>query len=251
MTPLLDPRIVLVNKKVNEIANIIAVMSSKGGVGKTVLSTTISLLLADKGFRVGLLDLDITNPSAHIVLGVDPEKIKPIEEKGVIPPEVHGVRFMTIAFYCGENPLPLRGHNIDNVIKEVLAITNWGKLDFLVIDSPPGLSDEVLDILEYISKLKTIIITTPSPLSISATRKLIELIKEANIEILGIIENMAEKPSDTVTSLCSRHAIRYLGNVPYFHELDSLLGNVDRLVKSRFAKHVGQIIQAIIGVIHR
>lgn len=246
MAGAIDPRIQAIRKRLKEVGEIIPVMSPKGGVGKTVIASTIALLLARRKISVGLLDLDVTNPSTHIVLGVDPAGMMPEEEKGVIPPTIHGIKYMTIAFYSKDNPLPLRGAQADDAIKEILAITRWGKIDYLIIDTPPGLSDPVLNVLSYIDGISPIIVVTPSPLSIKSVEKLLLILNETKISSKGIIENMASKPSKNIIEIARKYGVKYLGNIPYITDLDTFIADPEELLKSSFAKNIDAIISRLV-----
>ncbi|MET1160134.1 MAG: Mrp/NBP35 family ATP-binding protein [Thermoprotei archaeon] len=222
-----DPRLLVIPKRLASVNKVLAVMSSKGGVGKTLISVLLSLALREKGFKTGLFDLDFTNPSTHIVLGVKPSDVEPIEEKGIIPREVMGVKYLSIVVYTGDKPTPLRGDAIDDVFRELLAITNWGELDYLVIDTPPGLSDEHLNILTYLGdKLRVVLVSTPSPLSIESTRKLVEVLRDGGYRVLGLVENMC---SNKLTNLSRELGIDYLACIPYVSNLDSMLGSPDAI----------------------
>ncbi|RLI61172.1 MAG: ATP-binding protein, partial [Candidatus Asgardarchaeum californiense] len=118
----MDPRVAIIEHRLNGIKRIIAVASGKGGVGKSVTASLLALILAKRGYHVGLLDLDLYGPSSHIILGIDVDEY-PSEDKGIIPPERHGIRFMSIVYYSKEHPTPLRGEDVTNAIIEVLAIT--------------------------------------------------------------------------------------------------------------------------------
>lgn len=241
----LDPRLMIISKRFSGVKRIIAVMSNKGGVGKTVVATGLALAAVEKGLKTGLLDLDFTNPSTHIALGVDPGKIAPKEEKGIIPPVVHGIKYMTLAFYTGDNPVPLRGRSVDEVFKELLAITRWGELDLLVIDTPPGLGDENLDLLTYLgNKLETVLVATPSRLSITSVEKIIRMLKDANYKINGLVENMSEKL--VLKELCGRHGIRYLGHIPYDSKLENILGDADAFKHTVFYGFIRGILDNIL-----
>ncbi len=237
-----DPRKLLVEERLAKIANVIPVMSPKGGVGKTLISTLIALAIAENNFSVGILDLDITNPSIHVTLNLSLDE-KPLESKGVIPPEVHRIKVMSIAYYTRGRPLPLRGSEITEVVREILAITIWGDLDYLIIDTPPGMSDVHLEILDNVRKAKPLIVTTPHILSINSVRSLLTILKEAEIPVIGLLENMSESPTDAVINLCREFKINYLGNVP----LDSLLslgvGNIPITKKTRAYDSIVKILK--------
>ena len=150
----------IIDKRLENIKRLIAVGGGKGGIGKSLTASTLALTLSKLGYKVGLLDLDFCGPSTHIILGI--KGIYPKEEKGIIPPEIYGIRFMSIIYYAGDNPSPLRGTDISNAIIELLAITQWGELDFLIIDMPPGIGDPILDTIRLIKRVNFLIITTQS-----------------------------------------------------------------------------------------
>ncbi len=243
-----DPRLLVIGKRLAGIKHIVPVMSSKGGVGKTIVASILALLASRKG-SVGLLDLDITNPTTHIVLGIDPARVVPSEEKGVHPPVVHGLKFMSIAYYVGDKPVPLRGREIDDVIRELLAVTIWGQLDYLFIDTPPGVSDEVLDTLSYFINPRPVIVTTPSPLAIESTRRLLVLLRDYSAEVIGVIENMSSTPTGIVKELCSRFNTRYLGYIPFYREVDKLLGSPEKLLETPIAERLKEILDTIDSVL--
>ncbi len=241
-----DPRLLVIEDRLKSVRSIVPVMSSKGGVGKTLVASLLALISVENGLRTGLLDLDITDPSTHIVLGIDPSKIQPVEEKGVIPPKIHGIEFMTITYYSQENPIPLRGFEVDNVIRELLAITRWGELNILFIDTPPGLSDESLDVLTYFRNPKPIVVTTPSPLSIRSVEKLLTVLIEQEIDILGIIENMVlAETSSNIYSLCRKFDVRYIGKISYDPSIDSVLGDIASIKNTLFYKDLKEVFKQI------
>ncbi|MCK5023812.1 MAG: P-loop NTPase, partial [Candidatus Aenigmarchaeota archaeon] len=139
----MDPRLEIIDRRLEKIKKIVAVSGGKGGIGKSSAASTLALMLSKAGHKVGLLDLDFSSPSTHVILGI--EDLYPVEEKGIIPPEIYGIKYMSIIYYTGDNPSPLRGGDISNAIIELLAITRWEELDFLVIDMPPGIGDIALD----------------------------------------------------------------------------------------------------------
>ena len=145
-----DPRISVIPKRLKKIKNIIGIASAKGGVGKTTIASTLALLLAKKEkYRVGLFDLDLHNPSCHVVLGVN--NLEFTEERGIIPPKIHDVYFASILPYVGDNPIPLRGKDISNAIIELITIINWPLLDYLIIDLPPGLGEAFLETMRFMN----------------------------------------------------------------------------------------------------
>jgi ATP-binding protein involved in chromosome partitioning len=184
----MEPRTSVIEKRLKHIRRIIAVASGKGGVGKSLVASSLALHLSQKGYRVGLLDLDLYGPSSHIILGV--KKTFPTEEKGIIPPVVHGISFMSIVYFTEEKPSPFRGIDISNIILELLAITQWGSLDFLIIDMPPGIGDETLDVIRYMKTSEFLVVSSPSKVAMGAVGKLLTILVELKKPVLGVIENM-------------------------------------------------------------
>jgi ATP-binding protein involved in chromosome partitioning len=235
-----DPRIGLIDRRMKGINNIIAVSSGKGGVGKSLIASTIALTLAREGHRVGLFDLDFTSPSTHVILGA--KDLQPEERKGIIPPQVHGFKYMSIVYYSGDYASPLRGADISNALIELLAITRWNNLDFLIIDMPPGISDATLDIVRLIKRVKFLIVTTPSQLAFETVRKLINLLNELKIPIIGVIENMKMKESSFVSQQVEGRGIAFLGETPFDNELEEAIGNVNKLLETGFGKKLAEIV---------
>jgi len=241
-----DPRLAVIDRRLAGVKKVLAIMSSKGGVGKTVIASSLAISLSSRGVKVGLLDLDVTNPTAHVVLGIDLNSVRPVEEKGVIPPKVYGVRFMSVAFFSGDNPLPLRGYEVDSVIREVLAVSLWGDVDVLLIDTPPGMSDESLDTLTYLRRPRVVVVTTPSPLSLRSVERLLTLLNEGGEDVAGVIENMSRTTSRNVEEVLRRFGVKFLGSVPYDPDLDRCLGSVDLLKGTEFYRYVERISRKLL-----
>lgn len=235
-----DPRIGIIDERMKGISNIVAVSSGKGGVGKSLIASTIALTLAREGYRVGLFDLDFTSPSTHVILGV--RDLQPEEKKGIIPPQVHGFKYMSIVYYSGDYVSPLRGADVSNALIELLAITRWNTLDFLIIDMPPGISDATLDIIRLIKETKFLIVTTPSQLAFETVRKLINLLTALKIPIIGVIENMKMKESSFIRQQVKGRGIAFLGEIPFDTELEEAIGNVNKLSETVFSKKIGEIV---------
>ncbi|GAG44776.1 unnamed protein product, partial [marine sediment metagenome] len=117
------------------------------------------------------LDLDLYGPSSHIILGMNDFNF-PKEDKGIIPPKINGINFMSIVYFSEDKPSPFRGVDITNIIIELLAITQWGELDYLIIDMPPGIGNEVLDVIRYIKKSEFLVVSTPSKVAMGTVGKL-------------------------------------------------------------------------------
>jgi len=238
---MVDPRIALINERLKEIDNLIAVSSGKGGVGKSLVASTLALTLARKTLKVGLFDLDFTSPSTHLILDV--ENLTPKEEKGIIPPIVHGIKYMSIVYYSGEYATPLRGEDISNALIELFAITKWGKLDCLVIDMPPGISDATLDLIRLIKRIRFLIVTTPSRLAYETVRKLLNLLKELNVPVLGVMENMKIQDSNFIRKRIEEIGTAYLGEIPFDKRLEEAIGDINKLLRTEFSRKIAEIIE--------
>jgi ATP-binding protein involved in chromosome partitioning len=234
-----DPRLAVIERRFEDVGKVIAVSSGKGGVGKSMVATCLALNLREQGYNVGLLDLDFTSPATHVILGV--EGLYPEEDYGIIPPLAHGLRYMSITHYSLDEPAPLRGVDVSNAIIELLAITKWGELDYLVVDMPPGIGDATLDTIRLIPKLEFLIVSTPSVVAYQSVRRMLVLLKELGIPINGVIENMVMKPSDLVRSDVTELGLKYLGKVPYDEALEETLGDVQKISETCFYKKIGAL----------
>ena len=238
-----DPRTSVIEERMKDVGKIIAVTSGKGGVGKSLIASTLALEMAQKGYKVGLFDLDFTSPSTHIILGV--KGVQPKEDKGIIPPTVHGLRYMSIVYYSGDLAAPLRGVDVSNALIELLAITRWGKLDYLILDMPPGIGDATLDLIRLVKNIKFLIITTPSQLAFETVRKLVDLLKSQRIPVIGIIENMKRDNSKNIQHSTHELDLKFLTGIPYDPAVEKALGKIDKLLSTTLAKKIHQIASAI------
>ncbi|WP_297521835.1 Mrp/NBP35 family ATP-binding protein [Thermococcus sp.] len=241
---MIDPREIAINARLENVKRIIPVVSGKGGVGKSLVSTTLALALAEKGYKVGLLDLDFHGASDHVILGFEPKEF-PEEDKGVVPHTVHGIKFMTIAYYTEDKPTPLRGREISDALIELLTITRWDELDYLIIDMPPGLGDQLLDVLRFLKRGEFLVVATPSKLALNVVRKLVQLLLEEKHRVLGIVENMKLDDEKDVEALAKEFGIPYLGGIPFYPDLDARIGNVHELMKTEFAEKIREIREKI------
>ena len=241
----MDPRTSIIEKRLSCIKRIISVASGKGGVGKSLVASALALILSKKGYKVGFLDLDLYGPSSHIILGVEKFDF-PEEEKGLIPPKVNGIKFMSIVYYTEDKPAPFRGTDISNVIIELLAITKWDELDYLIIDMPPGLGEETLDIIRLVKKNEFLVVTTPSKVSMGAVGKLLFILKELKLPIIGLIENMKMYDSNYIKHSVSRIKIRYLGYISFDRNLEESIGNTNKLQKTNFMKDLKNVLSKIV-----
>jgi len=239
-----DPRLAIIERRFDKVGKVIAVSSGKGGVGKSMVATSLALNLRDKGYKVGLLDLDFTSPATHVILGV--EGLYPEEEYGIIPPLAHDMRYMSITYYSLDEPAPLRGMDVSNAIIELLAITKWGELDYLVVDMPPGIGDATLDTIRLVPKLEFVVVTIPSRVAYQSVRRLLVLFKNMGINVTGVIENMVMKKTDYIESELKKIDIEYLGSLDYCEELELALGDPEKLRKTDFYVKIGELAPKIL-----
>jgi len=240
---MVDPRTSIVNERLKGIRRIIAVSGGKGGVGKSLFASTLALILAKKGFKVGLFDLDFTSPSTHVILGIG--DLRPKEEKGIIPPQVNGLKYMSIIYYSGDLAAPLRGVDVSNALIELLSIVRWGKLDYLILDMPPGIGDATLDLIRLIEGLEFLILTTPSRLAFETVKKLVALLDALKIPLIGVVENMKMNQSRTVQEETRTLGLTFVGEVPYDARIEEAIGKRDALLGTTFAKNVEEITAKI------
>jgi len=228
-----DPRETIIKFRLRTIKHIIPIMSYKGGVGKTIVSSLLAISLSNLGYRVGVLDLDFTNPSLHKILGIDPSEAKPREEKGVVPPEINGLSFMSLVYYIGDNPAPFRGKELYEIYREILSITIWGEKDFLIIDHPPGLTDVSLDTINLLGKIsRPLIISSISKLAVSPTINLVKLLREVSIEPLGVVLNMYRDNTEIsfeIEEIFRRNRIDLLGKIRYDPDIEKFIGSIDKI----------------------
>ena len=175
-----------------KVKNIIGVFSAKGGVGKSEISLNLALSLATEGYKVGLLDADIHGPSQPVLFEAS-EEIIDVKDKLLLSPlEKRGVKFISMGLIArDQKPVMWRGPMVSGAVMQLMAQTDWQDLDYLIIDTPPGTGDAQLTLLQRLPLNAAIIVTTPQDVSISDTKKGIEMIKRLELPILGLIENMS------------------------------------------------------------
>ena len=241
---MVDPRTSVINERLRRISRIVAVSSGKGGVGKSMVATALALTLAHNGCRVGLFDLDFTSPSTHIILGA--KNVQPKEEKGLVPPTVHGLEYMSLVYFVGDNPAPLRGADVSNALIELLSVTQWGKLDFLVIDMPPGIGDAVLDLVRLVKRIEFLIITTPSLLAFETVKKQVTLLCDLKMPIIGVVENMKMDKAKGIAGETGKLGLVYLGEIPFDPQVEDAIGDVAKLLNTAVGKKIQQIVESVI-----
>jgi ATP-binding protein involved in chromosome partitioning len=226
----------MITDRLKGITRIVAVSSGKGGVGKSLIATTLAVTLARRGCKVGLFDLDFTSPTTHIILGA--HEAQPREDKGLVPPIVNGLEYMSLVYYTNDRAAPLRGEDTSNALIELLCVTRWSKLDYLVIDMPPGIGDAVLDLIRLIKNIEFLIITTPSRLAFETVKKLACLLQEMKSPIIGIIENMKMKGQNSIKPQVEELGLTYLGEIPFDPKVEEAIGDSEMLYETAIAQQI-------------
>lgn len=204
--------------------SIVAIASGKGGVGKTTVAVNLAVALADKGYEVGLMDADIYGPNCHIMLGVD--NMPPARNKKMSPADSHGVKIMSMGFLVKPGqPLVWRGPMLHSAIRQLVTDVDWGDLDYLIIDLPPGTGDAQLSLAQTVSLTGGLIITMPQAVSVADARRGLEMFRQLNVPTLGVIENMSYLPMPDGSrldvfgtgggrSLALESGVRFMGEIP-------------------------------------
>lgn len=235
----MDPRTTVIEERLSRIGRIIAVSSGKGGVGKSLVATTLALALARRGCKVGLFDLDFTSPSTHLIMGV--KDVQPREDKGIIPPVVNGLAYMSLIHFSGDQAAPLRGADVSNALIELLAVTQWGEPDFLVLDMPPGIGDAVLDLVRLVNRIEFLIVTTPSRLAFETVKKQVHLLQDLQVPIIGVVENMKMNQSENIKRETAKLGLKFLAGIPYDPEVEDAIGDVTKLRGTAIAKKICKV----------
>lgn len=253
------------------VKNIIAVVSGKGGVGKSTVAANLALSLATGGAQVGLMDADIYGPSVPIMFGVRGQRpmMKDVNGKGMIVPlEKHGIKLMSIGLLVDEkNAVVWRGPMASSAIKQFVTDVDWGNLDYLVIDMPPGTGDIHLTLMQTVPVTGVVIVTTPQSVALADAKKGIAMFGQAqvNVPIIGLVENMAyfapaELPDNKYflfgkeggMRLAEEYELPFLGQVPLVQSireggddgLPAMIGD-DEISKAAFRNVAGNAVRNI------
>jgi ATP-binding protein involved in chromosome partitioning len=174
------------------VAHVVAVGSGKGGVGKTTVSVNLAVSLVKLGYKVGLIDADIYGPNVPTMLGVTRQP-NVLAENRIEPLTAHGVKFMSIGLISpGDKPMMMRGPMLHGIIKQFLQQVEWGELDFLLVDLPPGTGDVVISLVQTVPLTGAVVVSTGSSVALQDARKALEMFHQVNVEVLGLVENMSQ-----------------------------------------------------------
>jgi ATP-binding protein involved in chromosome partitioning len=169
---------------------VVAVGSGKGGVGKTTVAVNLAVALGKLGYRVGLLDADIYGPNVPTMMGMS-RAPNMVADDRIGPLTAHGVKFISIGLLApGDKPMVMRGPMLHQIIRQFLQQVEWGELDFLIVDLPPGTGDVVLSLVQTVPLTGAVVVSTPSDVSLQDARKAIEMFAQVKVEVIGLVENM-------------------------------------------------------------
>jgi ATP-binding protein involved in chromosome partitioning len=208
------------------VKNIVAVSSGKGGVGKSTVAVNLAVSLSLDGAKVGLMDADVYGPNVPLMLGIG--HLQPqVFNNQLIPLEAHGLKVISMAFLVPpDKPMILRGPMLHGVVRQFLSDVNWGELDYLIVDMPPGTGDVQLSLAQLVPVQGSVLVTTPQAVSLADVRRAVKMFETVAVPVLGVIENMSYFVApDTGTrynifgtgggkQLANEYNLRYLGEVP-------------------------------------
>jgi ATP-binding protein involved in chromosome partitioning len=214
-----------IEREIAGIRHIVAVSSGKGGVGKSTVAVNLAVSLAQMGARTGILDTDVYGPNVPIMLGGC--DMPAVRGNNIVPPVYHGLKTMSIGLLNpGDKAVVWRGPMLHSAVSQFLKQVEWGELDYLVVDMPPGTGDVQLSLAQMVAVAGAVLVTTPQEVALSDVRKAYSMFEQLNVPVLGIVENMSyfECPNDGQKffifgngggeALAERYAVPFLGGIP-------------------------------------
>jgi ATP-binding protein involved in chromosome partitioning len=174
------------------VQHVVAVGSGKGGVGKTTVAVNLAVALGKMGYKVGLIDADIYGPNVPMMLGATRQP-NVVGENRIEPVLSHGVKFISVGLISpGDKPMVMRGPMLHQIIRQFLQQVEWGELDYLVIDLPPGTGDVVISLVQTVPLTGAVVVSTGSSVALQDARKALEMFHQVKVEVLGLVENMSQ-----------------------------------------------------------
>jgi len=214
------------NVAIPGVKNIIAVSSGKGGVGKSTVAVNLAVALAADGAKVGLMDADVYGPNVPMMLGTGYDQPEILNGQ-LVPIEAHGIKMISMAVLVPpDKPMILRGPMLHGVVRQFLSDVNWGDLDYLIVDMPPGTGDVQLSLAQLVPVQGAVLVTTPQEVSLSDVRRAVKMFETVNVPVLGVIENMSYFIAPDTGNryeifgrgggkkLCGEYNLNFLGEVP-------------------------------------
>lgn len=214
------------NVAIPGVKNIVAVSSGKGGVGKSTVAVNLAVALAADGARVGLMDADVYGPNVPMMLGTGYNQPEVVNNQ-LIPIQAHGIKMVSMAVLVPpDKPMILRGPMLHGVVRQFLTDVDWGELDYLIVDMPPGTGDVQLSLAQLVPVQGVVLVTTPQEVSLSDVRRAVKMFETVNVPVLGVIENMSYFIAPDTGNryeifgrgggmkLCDEYGLNFLGEVP-------------------------------------
>ena len=214
------------NVAIPGVKNIIAVSSGKGGVGKSTVAVNLAVALAADGAKVGLMDADVYGPNVPMMLGTGYNQPE-IANGQLVPIQAHGIKMISMAVLVPpDKPMILRGPMLHGVVRQFLSDVNWGDLDYLIVDMPPGTGDVQLSLAQLVPVQGAVLVTTPQEVSLSDVRRAVKMFETVNVPVLGVVENMSYFIAPDTGNryeifgrgggqkLCAEYNLNFLGEVP-------------------------------------
>ncbi|NNE99910.1 MAG: Mrp/NBP35 family ATP-binding protein, partial [Pyrinomonadaceae bacterium] len=216
------------NVAVPGVKNIIAVSSGKGGVGKSTVAVNMAIALSENGAKVGLMDADVYGPNIPMMLGAGENQPQVGPENKLMPIEAHGIKLISMAVLVpADKPMVLRGPMLHGVVRQFLSDVDWGELDYLIVDMPPGTGDVQLSLAQLVPVQGAVLVTTPQKVSLSDVTRALKMFEQVAVPALGVIENMSyfvppDMPDKRYnifgegggSDFAETHGIPFLGEVP-------------------------------------
>ncbi len=206
------------------VAHVVAVGSGKGGVGKTTVAVNLAVALSRMNYRVGLIDADIYGPNVPMMLGITRQP-NVVGDNRIEPIVSHGVKFISVGLISpGDKPMVMRGPMLHQIIRQFLQQVEWGELDYLIIDLPPGTGDVVISLVQTVPLTGAVVVSTGSSVALQDARKALEMFHQVKVEVLGMVENMSQMrmPDGTMLDVfgaggteqtAKQYGLEFLGSV--------------------------------------
>ena len=240
----------------NQVKNVLAVTSGKGGVGKSTTAVNLAAALAQTGAKVGLLDADVYGPNVPVMLGLSGKPLPGSGPRKIAPKEAHGVRTMSIGYLVEDGqPVMWRGPMLHKALEQFLGDVDWGELDYLLVDMPPGTGDAQISLAQLVPMTGAVVVTMPQEVSLTDVRRAMAMCKQVKCEVLGIVENMSGEifGSGGGRRTAEAFEVPFFGSVPLQPEVRTggdagvpvVVGEPDSEVARAFRDIAGKVAAAV------
>ncbi len=249
---MIDPRIEMMKARTSRIENIVLFVSGKGGVGKSLLSSAVSYILSERGYETAYLDLDFHGPSGQNLFHLD--KLMEGGKSGLKTALSGKVKVASIGYMVKDNPLPLSGVDRMEVLLDFFSILDFGELDFLIVDLPPGMGEETIFLQRmFREKLSAVVVTLNSQMSLTTVKRVVNYLKVQKIGIIGAVVNMSNLFGKYEPEQVSRElGIEVIGSITYHPEVEQYKTIKDKLEKTpRFMFEIERLVEKMLGKLSR